>query len=55
MNQFKEEINFIKKLYGNKEIISLHEPCFIGNERKYVIDAIDSTFVSSVVKYVDLF
>lgn len=35
--------------------IFLHEPLFIGNERKYVLDAIDSTFVSSVGKYVNRF
>lgn len=55
MNQFKDEINFIKNLYGNKEIILLHEPCFIGNEKKYLNECIDSTFVSSVGKFVDKF
>lgn len=50
-----ELINFIKKLYPNKDFIGLHEPIFLGNERKYVLDAIDSTFVSSVGKYVDRF
>ena len=33
----------------------LHVPRFKGNEKKYVVDAIDSTFVSSVGKYVDRF
>jgi perosamine synthetase len=47
-------INYIKSLYGN-EFIPLHEPRFIGNEKKYLSDCIDSTFVSSVGKYVDLF
>jgi len=46
---------FIKELYPEQEFIPLHEPRFIGNERKYVMDAIDSTFVSSVGKYVDQF
>lgn len=46
---------FIKDLYPEKEIIALHEPVFRGNERKYVLDAIDSTFVSSVGKYVNRF
>lgn len=55
MNQFKDEINFIKKLYGNNEIILLHEPRFIGNEKKYLNECIDSTFVSSVGKFVDQF
>ena len=35
--------------------IALHEPCFKGNEWKYVKDCIDSTWVSYVGKYVDRF
>jgi perosamine synthetase len=55
MLKFQNEIEFIKNLFGNKDFIPLHEPLFIGNEKKYVLDTIDSTFVSSVGKYVDLF
>ncbi len=55
MLKYKDEINFIKQLYGNKEFISLHEPRFIGNEKKYLSECIDSTFVSSVGKFVDRF
>lgn len=33
----------------------MHEHRFTGNERDYVLDAIDSTFVSSVGAYVDKF
>lgn len=33
----------------------LHEPTFEGNELKYVQDCIESTYVSSVGKYVDQF
>jgi len=33
----------------------LHEPKFIGNEKKYLKECIDSTFVSSVGKFVDKF
>lgn len=51
----KEIIDFIIKLFPGKTNIQLHEPLFIGNEREYIIDAIDSTFVSSVGKYVDKF
>lgn len=47
--------DFIKALYPSQDFIPLHEPRFIGNERKYVLDAIDSAFVSSVGKYVDQF
>ena len=53
--KIKEIVNFIKSKYGEADFIALHEPCFGGNERKYVVDAIDSTFVSSVGKYVDRF
>ena len=54
-NSFSEIIHFIKSLYPNENPVPLHVPRFPGNERKYVIDAIDSTFVSSVGKYVDRF
>ena len=33
----------------------MHEPRFVGNEKKYLNECIDSTFVSSVGKYVDRF
>jgi len=51
----KDIINFIQKTFNTKEFIPLHEPRFIGNEKKYLNDCIDSTFVSSVGKYVDMF
>ena len=33
----------------------LHEPLFLGNEKKYVRDTIEKNFVSSAGKYVDKF
>jgi len=48
-------IDFIRSLYPNRDLIPLHEPYFGGNEKKYVLDCIESTFVSSVGKYVDRF
>ena len=36
-----------KDIYGN-DYIPLHRPVFEGNERKYLVDCIDSNFVSSV-------
>ncbi|EAK7841241.1 aminotransferase LegC [Campylobacter jejuni] len=51
---FKKEISFIKSLF-NKENIPLHEPCFIGNEKKYLLECIDSGFVSSVGEFVTRF
>ncbi len=54
--KFKDITNFIREYYNKPNgSIALHEPLFIGNERKYVLDSIDSTFVSSVGKYVDRF
>jgi len=51
----KEIVDFIQKLYKTKEFIALHEPRFIGNEKKYLNECIDSTFVSSVGEFVDKF
>ncbi len=48
-------VDFIKQTFKTESFIPLHEPRFIGNEKKYLNDCIDSTFVSSVGKYVDTF
>lgn len=48
-------INFVREQYQTEDFIPLHAPRFIGNEKAYVMDAIDSTFVSSVGAYVDQF
>lgn len=48
-------IDFIRSLYQGKETILLHEPYFGGNEKKYVLDCIETNYVSSVGKYVDKF
>lgn len=52
---FKQTIDFIRQQFRTKEFIPLHEPKFVGNEKKYVMECIDSTFVSSVGKYVNEF
>lgn len=52
---YKNIVDLIQELYQTKEFIPLHEPRFLGNEKKYLNDCIDSTFVSSVGKYVDMF
>lgn len=49
---FDNVINFIRSIYG-EGFIPLHEPKFIGNEKAYLNDCIDSTYVSSVGKFVD--
>jgi perosamine synthetase len=55
MSNYSEIIDFIKNQFSAKDFIPLHEPHFSGNERKYVLDTITSTFVSSVGAYVDKF
>lgn len=52
---YQNIVDFIQNLYKTKEFIPLHEPRFIGNEKKYLEECIDSTFVSSVGKFVDQF
>ena len=52
---FEDIIDFIQKTYKTKKPIPLHEPKFFGNEKKYLNECIDSTFVSSVGKYVGIF
>ena len=54
-NSYAEIAEFIRRVFKCKESIFLHEPIFSGNEKKYLLDCIDSTFVSSVGKYVDQF
>lgn len=55
MADFKECISFIKELYGTNDFVPLSVPRFIGNEKKYLEECIDTTFVSSVGKFVDRF
>lgn len=52
---YKNIVEFVKTLYVNESFIPLHAPLFNGNEKKYVDDCIDSTFVSSVGQYVNKF
>ena len=52
---FENVINFFREVYQTKSFIPLHEPRFVGNEKKYLNECIDSTFVSSVGKFVDEF
>jgi aminotransferase in exopolysaccharide biosynthesis len=48
-------IEFIKAQYEGEAPVPLHAPRFWGNEKKYTAECIDSTFVSSVGKFVDQF
>ncbi|EHU7988372.1 LegC family aminotransferase [Escherichia coli] len=48
-------IEFIRECYKTSKFIPLHAPIFSGNERTYVMETLDSTFVSSVGKFVNEF
>lgn len=48
-------IEFIRALYPDEETVPLHAPRFLGNEKKYLADCIDSTYVSYVGAYVSAF
>ena len=53
---YSEIVQFIRQIYHQPSgFIPLHAPVFNGNEKKYLEECIDSTFVSSVGKFVDLF
>ncbi len=52
---FENVIQFIQNTYKTTRPISLHKPLFVGNEKKYLNECIDSTFVSSVGRFVDEF
>lgn len=52
---YKSVVDFIHGLYPKEDVVPLHAPCFLGNEKKYLNECIDSTYVSSVGKFVDRF
>ena len=52
---YESAVKFIQEVYKTNEFIPLHEPRFIGNEKSFLIETIDSSFVSSVGEFVDRF
>lgn len=55
-SNFSNVLKFIRELYSTPTgFIPLHAPVFSGNEKAYLNECIDTTFVSSVGKFVDLF
>lgn len=52
---FERIVSFIKSLYPAENPVPLHAPRFTGNEKKYLIDCIDTTYVSYVGAYVSRF
>lgn len=55
MRDLKKIVSFVHELYGTDGNIPLSVPKFIGNEKKYLEECIDTTFVSSVGNFVDRF
>ncbi len=55
MKIIEQTISFVRDWYKSNDNISLHEPRFDSMEKDLLADCIDSTYVSSVGKYVDLF
>lgn len=55
MKEYKQIVDFIHDLYGTQDFVPLSVPRFVGNEKKYLDECIDTTFVSSVGKFVDRF
>lgn len=53
--KYQKVISFIKELYNTEGFVPLSVPRFCGNEKKYLEECIDTTFVSSVGKFVDRF
>lgn len=54
-DKLQKFIDHIRSIYGADGYIPLHAPLFVGNERKYLMECMDSTFVSSVGPFVDSF
>jgi len=52
---FEKIVSFIKSLYPAEDPVPLHAPRFSGNEKKYLMDCIDTTYVSYVGQYVSRF
>ncbi len=55
-DRFRRIVAFVRETFGRPEgVIPLHAPVFSGNEKQYLQQCIDSTYVSSVGPFVDLF
>ncbi len=52
---YREIIDFIKNLYPNQNPVLLHAPVFLQNEKRYLLDCIDTTYVSYIGEYVARF
>ncbi len=48
---YDQLIQKIRSIYKDMDVIPLHAPVFRGKEKSYVVDCIDTTFVSTVGRY----
>lgn len=55
MSEIDHFTDLVRSIYQTNEFIGLHEPRFSGNEIKYLTETIQSSYVSSIGKYVDTF
>lgn len=51
-NKYEHILTFIRSLYPNETPVPLHAPRFQGNEKKYLAECIDTTYVSYVGRFV---
>jgi len=54
METYEKITNFIKKIC-NRDDVPLHEPVFLGNEKKYLLECIDTGYVSYLGEFVKRF
>lgn len=52
---FEKIVRFIREIFNTDGVIPLHEPKFISNEKKYLNECIDSTYVSYAGAFVERF
>lgn len=55
LSRIERNIRSVIQRQPEAGFVPLHEPCFIGRERDYVLECIDTGWVSSVGKFVDRF
>ena len=53
--KFEKLVTFIKDLYPEYEKVPLHAPVFLGNEKQYLSECIETTYVSYVGRFVEKF
>lgn len=52
---FNGLVTFVRDHYRTNDFVPLHAPVFAGNEREFVLETIETTFVSSVGAFVNRF